>query len=72
MKIIPCLRSTTDQSLDDLYNNSISARREGQPIMKLKELEPDWGRYNAWRASLRNEPYQKWRKRMMQKQLWQQ
>ena len=36
--------------------------RRGQPILQIKELEPDWGRYNAWRASL-IESYSAWFKR---------
>ncbi len=34
----------------------------GKPILELKELEPDWERYNAWRASL-IESYSQWLKR---------
>jgi len=33
-----------------------------QPIVQLKELEPDWQRYNSWRASL-VESYANWLKR---------
>jgi hypothetical protein len=33
-----------------------------QPIVQLKELEPDWQRYNSWRASL-IESYANWLKR---------
>ncbi len=33
-----------------------------QPIVQLKELEPDWQRYNCWRASL-VESYSHWLKR---------
>jgi hypothetical protein len=33
-----------------------------QPIVQLKELEPDWQRYNSWRASL-IESYAHWFKR---------
>ncbi len=37
----------------------------GKPILQLKELEPDWERYNAWRASL-IESYSQWLKRRRQ------
>ena len=33
-----------------------------QPIVQIKELEPDWQRYNSWRASL-IESYANWLKR---------
>ena len=33
-----------------------------QPIVQIKELEPDWQRYNSWRASL-IESYAQWLKR---------
>jgi len=36
-----------------------------QPIVQLKELEPDWQRYNSWRASL-IESYATWLKRWKQ------
>ena len=39
--------------------------RRGRPIMEFKELEPDWERYNAWRASL-IESYAHWRRRQRQ------
>ena len=37
----------------------------GKPILQMKELEPDWERYNAWRASL-IESYTQWLKRRRQ------
>jgi hypothetical protein len=40
----------------------------GKPILELKELEPDWERYNAWRASL-IESYSGWLKRRRQLRL---
>ena len=40
----------------------------GKPILQLKELEPDWERYNAWRASL-IESYSQWLKRRRQLRL---
>jgi len=40
--------------------NSVTSR--GKPIIELKELEPDWERYNAWRASL-VESYASWLER---------
>ena len=33
-----------------------------KPILQFKELEPDWQRYNSWRASL-IESYANWFKR---------
>jgi hypothetical protein len=33
-----------------------------QPIVQIKELEPDWQRYNSWRASL-IESHANWLKR---------
>jgi hypothetical protein len=33
-----------------------------KPIVQFKELEPDWQRYNCWRASL-IESYANWLKR---------
>ena len=42
-----------------------SQPRRGKPILQLKELEPDWERYNAWRASL-IESYSQWLKRRRQ------
>ncbi len=33
-----------------------------QPILQLKELEPDWQRHNSWRASW-IESYANWFKR---------
>lgn len=33
-----------------------------KPIVQFKELEPDWQRYNCWRASL-IESYSNWLKR---------
>ena len=33
-----------------------------KPIIQVKELEPDWPRYNCWRASL-VESYADWLKR---------
>jgi hypothetical protein len=37
----------------------------GKPILQMKELEPDWERYDAWRASL-IESYTQWLKRRHQ------
>lgn len=37
----------------------------GKPIIQIKELEPDWERYNVWKASL-IESYSTWRKRWQQ------
>jgi hypothetical protein len=53
--------------------NSSGGRRgpssdRGKPILQFRELEPDWERYNAWRASL-IEPYSKWMKRRKQLRL---
>jgi len=42
--------------------HSHSSNDRAQPILQLKELEPDWERYNAWRASL-IESYSQWLKR---------
>jgi hypothetical protein len=39
-----------------------------QPIVQIKELEPDWQRYNSWRASL-IESYATWLKRWKQLRL---
>lgn len=41
------------------------APQPGKPIIQLKDLEPDWERYNEWRASL-VESYSGWRKRWRQ------
>jgi hypothetical protein len=49
MAQIPVLRETGD-----------GAGR--QHIVQIKELEPDWQRYNSWRASL-IESYANWLKR---------
>ena len=54
---IPVLREVTDEP------DSWVGR--GKPILQLKELEPDWERYNAWRASL-IESYAQWLKRRRQ------
>jgi hypothetical protein len=59
MRIIPCLRGAPAE-----YNGASSAQPSGAPIMQLKELEPDWGRYNAWKHSLQ-EPYWDWRNRIL-------
>jgi hypothetical protein len=37
-------------------------RTSRKPIIQFKELEPDWQRYNSWRASL-VESYANWFKR---------
>ena len=42
-----------------------TSRSRGKPILQMKELEPDWERYNAWRASLL-ESYTQWLKRRRQ------
>jgi hypothetical protein len=39
-----------------------STSHRPKPILQIKELEPDWERYNAWRASL-IESYSNWAKR---------
>jgi hypothetical protein len=54
---IPVLHEMTGES------NLRSSR--GKPILQMKELEPDWERYNAWRASL-VESYTQWLKRRRQ------
>ena len=59
MRIIPCLRGAPVE-----YNGYGAVQPSGAPIMQLKELEPDWGRYNAWRHSLQ-EPYWDWRNRIL-------
>jgi hypothetical protein len=48
--------------LRELATETNSQMRRGKPILELKELEPDWERYNAWRASL-VESYSQWLKR---------
>ncbi|MCI0534407.1 MAG: hypothetical protein L0Z50_04190 [Verrucomicrobiales bacterium] len=58
MRIIPCLRGVPVE-----HNGYGAVQPSGAPIMQLKELEPDWGRYNAWRHSLQ-EPYWDWRNRI--------
>ncbi len=62
MRIIPCLRGAPVE-----YNGYGAVQPSGAPIMQLKELEPDWGRYNAWKHSLQ-EPYWDWRNRMLRHQ----
>jgi hypothetical protein len=37
-------------------------RTARKPIIQFKELEPDWQRYNSWRASL-IESYTNWLRR---------
>jgi hypothetical protein len=57
MMQIPVIREVTAEP------NLVPSR--GRPILQMKELEPDWERYNAWRASL-IESYTQWRKRRRQ------
>ena len=59
MRIIPCLRGAPIE-----HNGYGAVQPSGAPIMQLKELEPDWGRYNAWKHSLQ-EPYWDWRNRIL-------
>jgi hypothetical protein len=57
MMHIPVLHEVTAET------NLRSSR--GKPILQMKELEPDWERYDAWRASL-VESYTQWLKRRRQ------
>ena len=56
------------RSLGRRYMAQIPVLREAddgtgrQPIVQFKELEPDWQRYNSWRASL-IESYSQWLQR---------
>jgi len=43
-------------------------RTARKPIIQFKELEPDWQRYNSWRASL-IESYANWLRRWKRLQL---